>query len=540
MATDRQQPERGDFPRVCDYCGHRFMWKELRMIEPMKWACPDDTPGLTATQISRINARAKPLIVRPRRYAKDYIQTPIYQLAEAQAFNFLASVAPASEKNGSSDPLSAAWAAIYMADVINQAKRPKTWTATATTVVKRCCDYLITRQAGGGLLPQAAISDAWYGGLTSNIDPFVGTEFSTTTWSTPMTIAAGIAFLKAYAALGTVTYLEAAKRCATYVRHVQSGAYALSGYTVFPPGGGRYYIGGLSNSMTDFTGLLSRNYFIADVAGLWFLKLLSDVVGASTVYGDTALTGYYQPNAASLSTMIADLTTFAVTGPRDNTLGGALTTPLSATEPRGLYQAARNGLGGLAFWQAADLTAADLSLCLIGLYMANGMLDSITTMLNWIRAATPNPNNLTPASLPEDQVVLGITGTYDPALCPASSLSETVPFTESDFALYDWSSFGLLAPILSVVDPGQMRISKDTLSTAVRFSANDVGEVFLTQIGESGLSLQPIYLDTTGHLVGLASNVAIPATGIASTVRVARTALAYHVDPGHSPALRGN
>lgn len=480
MATDSGTRDH-DYPRVCDVCGHRFWFSELSPIGELKFACKDDAPGLTALQISRYNARVRPVIVRPNKHAKDYSQTPIYQLAEAQIFNLIAQVAPAAVRDGESDPLAAAWAAIYMADVIIQNKRPLSWNRAAETTLTRCLTYLLTQQYGSITGTAGTADNPRYGGIISG-----------STWSTTITIVAGVAFMKAYQVTGSAVYLDAAERVATFIRHVQSGNQQATAYTVYPSGGGRYYVGGLASSVSDGSGLLATTYHVADIGGLWFLKLLADVKGGATQYGDASATAFFGANRASLTTMMADLASFATSGARDEGNSGALTPGLSTTAPKETYQAATNGAGVAAGWEEADTVLSDsVALALLGLYMASGMTDTVAALVGWLESFTSNAANRTPATMPESQVIQGITGTYDPALCVATVLRASAPFTEADGAVYAWSSFGLLSPILTVRNRAAFTTSKDTLSKTRRYSPTDNHERWLGPLGLSGLSLQP-------------------------------------------------
>jgi hypothetical protein len=508
VATDSGYAKR-DFLRVCDICGHRFHFSQLKPIGELKFACPDDAPGLTALQISRFNARARPLVVRPNKHAKPLTHTPIYQLAEAQIFNFIAATAPAETKDGSPTSLGAAWSAIYMADVVNQDKRPAIWEATARQVITTCCTYLLTRQFGSptGFSPSGAITDVRYGGITD--DTPTGDEFTTAVWSTPKTIAAGLAFIKAYQATGTAAYLAAANRCATYIRHVQSGNLQVTGYTTYPSGGGRYRVGGLAAAVRDNGGIMYDTYYLADVGAAWFLALLGAVVGTSAVYGDAAATAaLVSASSGTIAEMIAELTTFATVGPRDSTNNGNLTPPLSTTAPRVIYTAATQGANGTASW--ADVTTVpsdDISMALLGLYMANGTTAIVTQMMAWLQAFASNADNRTPTDIPESQVLVGITGTYDSTLCPADTLTAAAPFTEADGALYSWSSLGLLSPIIAATDAAGLRRAKDQLSKKQRFLPDDNYELYLGPIGSSGLSFQPFYRDAFGRLVSAGGGV---------------------------------
>lgn len=497
MATDSGY-EKGNYLRVCDICGHRFHFRDLTPIGELRFACPDDAPGLTSVQISRFNARARPLVIRPNKWAKDYSQTGIYQLAEGQIFNFITTVSPAGEQDGASDPLSAAWAAVYLADVIAQGKRPLTWDRTARASLSRNLAYLLTLQYGAptSANPTGTVDNPRYGGILDG-----GFRKTSTT------IAAGLAFVKAYTATGTTDYLTAADRCATFVRHAQCGDVQTTAYTVFPSGGGAYHLGGLSRFVDNGTGLLDARYEVADVAALWFLRLLANARSTTTQYGDAAATAFFSAaTRATLATMISELTTFAETGVHDSTSTSLNVTGLSSTAPRSVYVAALNGLGGAAAWEATTtITTDDFALAIAGLYQANGASAKTAEMMAWLAAFTSNTANRTPADASEEEVFQGITGTYDPALCPADQLVTTAPFTEASGALYDWSSFGLLSPILALAG-GAFRTSKDTVSTSVRYTTLDVTNKYLGPIGSSGLTLQPFHRNASGGLVGVSGS----------------------------------
>lgn len=494
--------QRGNFLRVCDICGHRFHWRDLKPIGEMRWACPDDAPGLTAMQISRWNARARPLKVRPNRFAKGFVQTPTYQLPEAASFNFIAQVAPAAARDGASSAPAAAWAACYMADIVTQNLRPPIWIATAKTVLRTCLDYLLTLQY------VASITDPRYGGIKD------GTDYVTAT-----TIAAGIAFVKGAAALGDTTLDLAADRVATYLRHVQCGDLQVSAWTTYPSGGGPYHIGGLASGVSNSTQLLTTSYLLADVAALWFLTLLVAVRSPAMVYGDGAATAFFSaPTAAPLSQMLSELGAFAATGARDSTVAGAFVTGLSTTKPQATYGAATNGGAGTGSWTpTATISSEAVALATLGVFQASGMTGQVTAVLAWLAAFAANPANAVPVQR-ESLTIAGIWGTYNPALCVADNLQASAPFTEAPGAKYSWSSLGLLSPMLSQPGSAGLRTSKDTLSRAQRFSETDVGLIYLGPQGLSGLSLQP---------AGLTPNVTLAAKG----------GMIWRQPPGHYPQV---
>lgn len=509
MATDSGYAKR-DFLRVCDICGHRFHFSQLKPIGELKFACPDDAPGLTALQISRFNARARPLIVKPNKHAKGVTQTPIYQLAEAQIFNFVAEVAPAGEREGSSDALAAAWAAIYMADIVLQEKRPAIWETTARAVITRCLAYLLTQQVTGTeKMHGGAIA---YGGVSD----------------TTVSIAAGIAFMKGYSITGSSDYLGAAELLAGYVRNAQCGDLIQVGTITYPDTSTPYHFGGLTESMViDDDSAFSRDYLLRDVGALWFLQLLQDEVGEDAEYPTYSPGGASAPTAASLATMIEELTSFAVAGAA---VSGAAdpVSGLDVDELRFIYQAAQPS-GGFtsAAWDGADdgLPVANFALALAGLHFAGTAEDTITAVM---AALAASPSGTAP-DVSDEQELSGVTGTYDPALCPASVLNETSPYP-NESSLYDWGSLGLLSPILADATPPTLRASKDALSMPQRYTLRDITKKYIGPDGLSGLALQPISLTNTSGTDRYDSSV----------VRAARAGLVYRQAPGHYPLLRGD
>lgn len=497
-----------DYLRVCDICGHRFHISQMKPIGELRWACPDDAPGLTAMQISRWNARARPLTIKPNKWAKGFVQTPTYQLSEAATFNLIASVAPANVPNGASDQVAAAWAAIYMADLVTQNLRPPAWIATARAVLRTCVTYLLTQQTGSPTGPVSTVDNPRYGGFLA------GGLYLTST-----AITAGVAFVKAAAALGDTTLLLAADRVATFLRHQQCGDLQVSQWTVYPSGGAPYHVGGLASGTVDSSGLQVQPYSIANVSALWFLALLGAVRGLGTSYGDASATSFFSAaTAAPLSRMISELTAFAVTGARDISAAGAFVSGLSPTKAQASYSPALHGGGGSASWTfAATISSDSIAQALLGLFVSGDTSPTVTTMLAWLAAFTPNSANAVPVQ-PESVTIAGIWGTYDPTLCVADNLQATAPFTEAAGAKYSWSSLGLLSPILGQPTQPSLRRSKDTLNQAQRFSATDIGTKYLGPAGLSGLSLQP---------AGVAPTVTLAAKG----------GMIWRQPPGHYPQV---
>ena len=508
MATDTNY-RRGAYLRICDVCLHRFHFDDLVPIGELRFACKDDARGLTALQISRYNARARPLKVKPNRFAKGLTGTPTYELAEAQSFNAIATQAVPLLSAG---PAAPCWWAIYLGLTLQQALRPPVWLALAAKSLRAQVDNLLAGQYGSPAGTAAAISDPKYGGISDG-----------TTILSSNTTLAGISFLLAYRTLGDAKYLQAADRCATFLRHAQCCDLLVSGWTVFPSGGGAYHVGGVASSLTVAGPTYAATYLLADVVALWFLSALVAARSPTQTYGDGAATSFFSaPTVAPLSQMISELTAFAVTGPKDATVGGANVSGLSTTKSQATYVAAVNGGGGAAAWTSVSTVSSEpIALALLGLFQSGGMSATVTSVLAWLAAFTPNPANATPVQR-ESLTIAGRTGTYDPTLCVASALQAVAPFTEAAGAVYSWSTLGLLSPMLSQPGMVGLRRSKDTLSQPQRFSTSDVGLVYLGPQGSSGLSLQP-------------SNLA--PNPIAAATAAAKGGIIWRQPPGHYPQV---
>ena len=492
MATDRGH-DRGDYPRVCDVCGHRFMFSALTPIGELRFACAEDAQGLTANQISKFNARVKPIIVRPRKWAKDYVQTPIYQFSEAAIFNFIAEVAPAGERDGATHALSAAWAAIYMADIVIQEKRPMNWDRTARDVIERCLAVLLPLQLTEG-------GKAWRGGLTTD-------DLST---DTTLTVAAGVAFVKAYLVTDEPSYLAAAEEAATHVRSVQCSDLRDVAPVTYPGSSAPYRPGGLATAVAiDDDGALTGHYYLRDVYALVLLDALRDIRGEDYQYGSTLTSGFSASPVASIATMIEELAAFATDGVLVSG-SSVLVSGLSTTAPRVQYNASQGG--GSAEWVTDDdgYPVRDFALSLAGLNAAASPIASAATAFMAFLASLSS-----------------VDGDFDPALCPPTVIDTfDAGFSEGEASLYDWASLGLLSPILSQT-PATFKTSKDALSTARRFNSVDVTAKFVGVDGLSTFEPRPITPATSG-------------TYDTSVVRAARAGLAYRQDPGRYPALRGN
>lgn len=479
-----------DYRRVCDQCGLLFNRSRLHRKGPWIFCDICDAPGdrIREEEDAAI-ARQRPFRILPVPNAKPLtVDSPYtWEAEEAQVFDLIALTAPSRFIGGAPDVLSAGAAAAYMADIIIEGARPVVWLSTARTVLDRCLKYLLSVQYGSATGVVSTLPNPRYGGFLE------GSSFLSS-----RVIQAGIGFIRGYTATGTIEYLNGAKRCATFIRHAQC-ADLQNPYSTYPSAGTRYHVGGVATSLSNSTGLLSSQYLLSDVSAAKFIAYLGDAIGMDTTFGDSASTAFYSAaTATTLTTMGDELVAFAETGAKSLSHSGDYVSGLSTTHAYDAYDAGRSdGSGGIADWtNVTTVSVASTTGALAGIFALNGVTDKVTEMLAWLDAFTPNPVNATPSTNTEQQTLNGITGTYDPTLCPAVILQATAPFTEAAYtvtggSLYSLNRLGELAPILAETSPARLRNSRATLSPGQRFSTFDLSLRYLGPLGRAGLSLQP-------------------------------------------------
>jgi hypothetical protein len=270
------------------------------------------------------------------------------------------------------------------------------------------------------------------------------------------------------------------------------------------------------------TGIFAPQFLIADIVALSFLAALAAVVGPNTVYGDAVPSAFFtSPTAASIATMMAELTAFATTGARDSASGGNFVVGLSTTRMCDNYAAAANGIGGAASWVLnATETTNSIAQAIKGLFDAGDTAGKAAALIAWLLAFAPNPANAAPAE-PASVLITTLKGTYNPLLCPATTLTTTAPFTEGAGALYDWGSLGIISNALYASNPTVFTAGKNQLDMSVRYSTFEVGNRYLGPLGRSGLGLQPIT-----NAAGAFAPIQLGA---------AWAGLSYRSPPGHYP-----
>ncbi len=485
--------KRRDYLRTCDICGARWKFSKLRPIGEMKFACPDDYKGLTATQISRHNARARPLIVRPVKFPKPVASLDIYQLEEAQIFNYVALNAPwltqaDRDNNAAKSTQAAARAGVYMGDILVENRRPAVWLNTAARTLATCVTYLLTQQYGSPTGTAATdTTGVLHGGVLD------GGILSSVT-----TAIAGVAFLRSYATTGNGDHLQAAKRCAIFLRHQQCAWQSSSGdQTQY--GGGVYQLKAVAEGALT-AGSISNRYNVADQgAAIWFFTELANVIGDATVYGEASSTYFTGDTRATLAVMVQNCSDFLSIGALTT---AGLVTGLSPATPALYYVASTSGSPGFSIWYASGVLLTSVlsdhwALALFGLNFAGLLTTHVNAIYDYLLAMSPNAAN-SATGLSDAQLLASAKGTYEPAIAPAVSIEAT---TETTGTYYSWSAAAWLAPIQSGRDPAAFKVTKDTLSRPRRVGTFSQEVRYMGPLSRSGLSFQ---------VAGLAASVATP------------------------------
>lgn len=482
----------GETRAVCSKCGvpYRFP-KEIVKLDDGYFYCLRTCKERTVLARDRLIAQARkrremppPKFVIPPRYADDYAH------AESVVFAQIT-----QGMRTSTDANELGWGCNYLADMVIEAKRPTRWLNDAKDAIAIGCNRLLTLQYGAplGPAPTVTVERTRYGGFSDG-----------TLLSSFVTAAGGLALAKAYQVLGTVAYLDAASRCAHFLRHMQCQDLDNNGQQS-TYGGAPYHVGGFAQGVaTSSTVTWTGKYYIYDAAGLWFLDVLSAIQGATASYGSASSADFTASTVATLGTMVAEATGFLVTGARDSADGGNYTTGVSSTHPRSVYLPGPNGSSTWALTTASSgtptyiLRGQEIAVALRALAEVGGYDDTVNAVFDWLMSFRANASNAAPV---EDALMLigNLKGTYDPMVAVATELDVladdgvTAMAQEHVGAAYDWMATSLLAPIASARLPGAFRTSKDTLTTPQPSSRGpEPLHKYLAVRGQSGLSLQVV------------------------------------------------
>lgn len=439
----------GSYRRLCDICGRPRQIEDIRFQDNVA-ICSLHPQFRTAQQLDRINSRVRPPRMLPVPHPKPLSPIDTWTADESQVFSFVCRTAPFETVDvtansgaiaGGKSGQAAGWAAVYLAALIAENKRPAGWITQARAAAATCGDYLISIQF--------AYSDLTFGGAIHR-----GNEYR----ASDNAIACA-AFCRLYQTLGAVKYLDAAKRCADFLVNLQ--ATNLWTAPASPPP----YLGGLPELFNKGAGEFSTSYFARDLLGLWALTLTKGIAGDITAGCTTTDSGVFSaPPAKLLSQSIAGIRSFWTAG-----VGGV--TGLSTTTPFNNYST-------IVGWNGTTLTSDDWPVALFALTEVDGVSAQVGALWDYLMAFTADP---------------ALTGDYDPKLAMATTVSTTTKHNTTTF--YDWAASGLMARIETARGRASLKRTKDTLAVPrPRFDENTPRSgdyLYLGPLGRSTLKLLP-------------------------------------------------
>ena len=464
MSSKNYRPR--DIRRACDLCGHIWFMSELRYVGQNRWFCKDDSPGMTAEMISRHNAQVRPLIIKQAKHPRPQYEVPTYRLSEAACFRTVMDFAGTAEyvdQGGgvlmTSQYISTiALAGLYLADLLDDNYRPQ-WNAAARVKMLALADQLVALQVKG------ATGVPLYGSIAAS-----GYAYS-------LDVAlAGKLFLRAYAATSSQTYLDAATRCAWFLRAMQ--CLDVTGtYSVVDSTGNPMRTGGFGYCIEVVTQIQSGLYIQADM-GLSFLAQLRAVVGGSTRIGAPVFASFF-----NISETIDNCITQAAGFYVDGTFRG---TPLLSLSPLAFFNALTyDGRGSDQFGNYPNtdgsqyIRAWEFAFGLRSLFDLEGWTARVQAMFSWLMSFTAT--------------------SYDPTLAVSQYLvvkeSTGAAATRAAGTIYDLMAPGIMAPLYQAAGNSQ-RPLRDTVDKAQRMrpATDAIG-------GQAGVSqYDSVYPGPTGQL----------------------------------------
>lgn len=518
---------RSSYKRACDLCGHPWPFYKLTYIGQQRWACEDDYRGLTAEQLSRLQMRMRPLLVKPRPHAKLQGEVPQYVGSEAFLFNLIcrfgataASVGYGGYAIGGANVREAGSAGIYLAGVLAENKRPLSWMRQALSALMAVGTFMRSTQYGDPSSAHAgeAVSSVLYGGLL--------TSFGTVDCLS--TANGGLTFLALWSLTGDATWLAAADRVAAFLRNQQRSDARATGYST-DSAATRLFVGAWPLFTVAATKVSTYEYDTAYAMALWFCARYRDARGAGQVLGLAAPAGdFTSATQGSVQDMIDDAIQFYVTGKFPYAVGGSPNiAPLSATTPQSYalftgpdtFQIHDLGFGLFGFFDG------ELSSGLRGLYELEGYTPRVAAIFEWLMSFTSNPAWEIPDGANLYDIEADFIGTYDPTvaiaayLATANGQAQSPTLATNALPYLSLRSTGLLGPLYNA-SGRDLRTIKDAMAVP-RFAPPDRESARMIGFdGICGLSFQ-----------SLGSN--------GSMEQMAQTALIYRAEPKGFPVLRG-
>lgn len=510
-----------DWGRVCDVCGRLRPGRGFRVVDDV-WIC-DRHPSYVPRQILDRVPYQELGAPRPLPSPKPFAPVDTYEVAEAQILNLMG-YAPASTLDvsvsgpgatGANTVQAAAWAGIYLYELLAAARRPARWDSYARTRLAAIADWLYANQKGGPATPAYASSALQWGAYDRGGEDYYSEDSA----------AAGLALLRAYQVSGVQKYLDAARACAWFLRSAQCGDKLASRPSSTDAAGASAHHFGVwthriaYNSEASGTYDFDHRYYAGDLIGLEFLAAWQAAVGDETIGSSTTNAVFNASRAAAVSTAVAEALAFWNTGvfSVDDT---AVINGLSSSTPREFFDAYPSDKGlftGRGSWQLQDgplatgtlITSLNWAVGLRALRAVSGEA-AVTGLFDWLMTFTSNSafeattvthtyGRVTWNTSDDRGTYAGIAGTYSPKRALATLLkvrSAGAAAAVNGSSLYDLATAGLLAPLYSSRQQVAFAALKDVLVVPrprwrEGFDPRDGQMLYLGPLGICGLTYQP-------------------------------------------------
>lgn len=473
--------------RTCDICGNPRTRAQITVRDNI--AICSIHPGFrTARELDNINARRKPIRIRPVRGEKPLPMAPTYLVEEAAIFDLVTSVAPFETRDVASDGAGGitgvrsyqaiGWAILYLLAVYTEGRRPLAWRTQALAKARELGDLLISKQVGNGIAPSFTPATSQVSGGLSRFD--LGGTTDVIFYAIDQGLAC-VAWCRLFTATGAEKYRYAAGLSANMIVNLMAGDLLVSGPT-------SSFYGPPTDSYDFIAGTYDHTYTPSGLVCLWGLTLLKTIAGDGTYGAPGSAGGFFTSTPARLlSAAISQIRSFWANGAFDSTTGTTFT-GLSAATPRVAFNASS------ASWSVGGvITSADWATALRSLFETEGVSDQVTDCHGYLASIAHNPSFSTAAGASAAVITRSATGTYDPSVAPPTFILVSTGQNASSF--YDYGAAGLLAPIQSARAPSRLDALKEILATPrpryLEGSPRDSRTESLGRLGRSGLSFQP-------------------------------------------------
>jgi len=505
------------------------MRTQLRKLRDI-WVCVDHPNERRPAQLDEINARQRPFRILPVPEGKPLqpLGPDVFYGQDSEVFNLIDLARPNGARyvqvqsgQPAALPVSAdvipvnSWAAFYYYSLVNPTWNvglKNEWTTVAKARLQTCADTLLALQTTSG----TTATNAFYGGF---LGPSAGGYFSEDTST------AGLVMVYAYRVFADPKYLYAARAAANFLRNVQAiGSCGVNFTSSDAAGTARLYTGGISNFVSTASGFYSDHVFYpASLLALQFWNELKATDGDQQIGASAAISGAftYVPQQL-LSQSMTDLRNCFATGIYDY-IHHDTRTGLSATTPAEFYNAfpatkLNTGSVGTGSWEYFDgpsatgtiVTAYNIAKALSALYAVDGLSTQVQAVDDWLQTFASNAAFATAANTSSRDLARATTGTYSASVAPSrkllvrdSSNGYTATAKNGD-SLYDWGSFGLMAPLWSRRRATAFNTARDAAITLIRryTDGQPTDSNFLDfgfYRGRQGLSYQTAFLETLYH-----------------------------------------